>query len=190
MSATKEDIRDQARKHRDHINPFSEDPDDACSLFFEHINPAQEQVVSLYWPKGREFDSTPFFERLTKEKICCALPVIKKDSRELGFVEWHKKTKLQKGPFGVQEPVIKKRTKWLDPDIVIVPLLAFDRKGYRIGYGGGYYDTTLKSLRQKKEITAVGIGYAQQAVIFNLPVEPHDQKLDWIITPKQAHSFL
>ena len=70
-----------------------------------------------------------------------------------------------------------------------MPMLAFDRPGNRLGHGGGYYDTTLRALREKKKITAVGVAYAQQAVLFSLPVEDHDEKLDWIITEQNTHRF-
>ena len=72
----------------------------------------------------------------------------------------------------------------LEPDIFIVPMLSFDRRGYRLGQGGGYYDATLSAYRKKKSVQAIGIGYAAQAVLFTLPVELHDQKMDWILTPK------
>ena len=87
------------------------------------------------------------------------------------------------------EPVVHEGTQWLEPDVVIVPLLAFDRRGYRLGQGGGYYDATLADLRAKKNIIAVGLAYAQQACLFNLPVEEHDQKLDWVVTPQGAQEF-
>lgn len=105
------------------------------------------------------------------------------------FSRWTEDTKMHKSAFGVMEPVTDEETDWVDPDIVLVPLLAFDRRGHRLGNGGGHYDATLADLRARKEVLAVGIGYAQQAVLFNLPAGPHDQRLDWIITPKEARAF-
>src|SRR6185503_17417551 len=101
---------------------------------------------------------------------------------------WKDGDPLAEGAFGIMQPSTD-APKWVDPDIVVVPLLAFDRRGYRLGYGSGYYDVTLAALRAKKKIVAVGLGYGQQAVLFNLPSEPHDEKLDWVITPQKAHSF-
>ena len=72
----------------------------------------------------------------------------------------------------------------VEPDILIVPMLAFDRKGIRLGQGGGYYDATLETLRNKKTIQAIGVAYASQAVLFTLPAEAHDQKMDYILTPQ------
>ena len=70
-----------------------------------------------------------------------------------------------------------------------MPLLAFDRRGHRLGYGEGYYDATLADLRARKKVIAVGLAYAQQAILFNLPAEDHDQPLDWIITPQIAQRY-
>ena len=90
------------------------------------------------------------------------------------------------GAYGICEP---QGTDLLEPDLFLVPLLAFDRKGYRLGQGGGYYDATIKAYRDKKEIQAIGIGYGMQAVVFNLPIEEHDQKMDLVITPEQVFDF-
>jgi len=79
--------------------------------------------------------------------------------------------------------------EYITPEILIVPLLAFDRKGNRLGYGGGYYDATLEHLRKDGNVIAAGFAYSQQAVLFNLPSEAHDQKLDWVITPQKIYDF-
>ena len=184
---SKDTLRHEAIRHRERIDPASENPDDACALFFDHIRPAAGQVVALYWPKGREIDCRPIIERLLKEGFTCALPVVGKGEKTLGFAAWDETVPLTDGPFGIKQPAGE--AKWVEPDIVVVPMLAFDRRGYRLGYGGGYYDATLRALRDKKGILAVGLAWAQQAVLFSLPVEPHDEKLDWIITPLQAHRY-
>ena len=186
----KEALRHEAIRHRDRIDPGSENYDSASALFFEHIHPAGGQVIGLYWAKGREFNPDAIMERLLQEGYRCALPVVRKGSKELGFALWKDGDPLAEGPFGLQQPVVSEKTVWADPDIVAVPLLAFDRRGHRLGYGSGYYDVTLKTLRAKKKIVAVGLGYGQQAVLFNLPCEPHDEKLDWVITPQKAHCFM
>lgn len=186
MDPSKETLRLEAIRHRDRIDPGSEDADEAAVLFFENVKPRKGQVVALYWAKGKEFDCGALTERLLKEGFVCCLPVVQKDSRVLKFARWDESVTLVEGPFGVMQPG---GDKWLEPDIVVVPLLAFDRHGYRLGYGGGYYDATLQDLRKRKKVTAVGMGYAQQAVLFNLPREEHDQKMDWIITTQKAQSF-
>lgn len=183
---TKASLREEAIRFRNTIDPFSEDAEEFITEFFECLKPQAGQVVALYWPRGREFDSSALIERLLKTSVICVLPVIQKDSKELRFTKWDESVPLVVGPFDVLQPEVNDKTIWLDPDIVVVPMLAFDRHGNRLGYGGGYYDVTLAALRERKKIQAVGIGYSAQAVLFNLPVEPHDQKMDWIITPHKV----
>ena len=183
-------LRHEAIRHRDRIHTFNnEDPDAACELFFDAVRPEPGQVVALYWPTEKEFDPSFILERLLKEGFTCALPVTNKENKILRFAVWKDGDPMKFGPFNIQQPVADENTQWVDPDIVVVPLLAFDRQGYRLGYGGGYYDATLAALRAQKKIVAVGVGHAQQAVLFNLPVEPHDERLDWVVTPQQVHRF-
>ena len=125
-------------------------------------------------------------EHLLRGNITCALPCVEEGSRILQFARWTDQSEMTSGKFDILEPAEK---GYITPDIVLVPLLAFDRKGHRLGYGGGYYDATLAALRAEHTIIAVGLAYAQQACLFNLPTEPHDQKLDWVITPERAHYF-
>jgi len=185
----KEITRQEAKRHRERINAFAENLDAISEQFFEKINLEENHVVALYWAKGREFDPGGILEELLQNGIKCVLPVIQKDSKILLFARWDEDIKLEKGPFDVMQPVISDKTEWLDPDILIVPMLAFDRHGHRLGYGGGYYDATISKLREEKSVVTVGVAYAQQAVLFNLPVEDHDQKLDWIITTQDARYF-
>jgi len=189
MSEKKEIIRQEARRHRARIDAFAENLDAVAEQFFEKINPKNNQIVALYWAKGREFDPGGILEELLKKKVKCVLPVVQKESRILLFARWNESVKLEKGPFDVMQPVVDEHTEWLDPDILIIPMLAFDLRGNRLGYGGGYYDKTTRELRERKAIITVGVAYAQQAVLFNLPVEDHDQKLDWIITTQDARYF-
>ena len=180
---SKSSLREEATRFRNSIDPFSEDTEAVVEEFFECLKPQPGQVVALYWPKGKEFDTGPLIEALLKRGITCALPVIQKDSKELKFARWDETIPLVEGSYGVMQPV---GDDWVEPDIVITPMLAFDRQGHRLGYGGGYYDTTLEALRSRISIQAVGIGYSAQSVLFNLPVDPHDQKMDWIITPNKV----
>lgn len=186
MNPSKDTLREQARLHRDRIDPFSEDFEQAISLFYEFVKPQEGQIIGLYWPKGREFDTRGLLEQLLRDGFTCALPVMVKGSRVLEFRSWVEGEELVTNSFGVAEP--SGGTVVL-PDILVVPLLAFDRRGNRLGYGGGYYDATIAALRQAKPVMTAGFCYAQQAVLFNLPVEEHDVKLDWVITPVKAHSF-
>ncbi len=190
MKEQKETLRQEALRHRSRMDPRDEDPDEACDIFFDKIAPKTGQVIAAYWPMEREFDSQAILERLLVQGHICALPVVQKDSRILRFARWDDTIELKKSAQGVHEPLINETTQWLEPDIVIVPFIAFDRRGYRLGYGGGYYDATLSYLRKKKEILAVGVGFARQACLFNLPIEDHDERLDWVITPQDSHCFI
>lgn len=183
---TKASLREEAIRFRNSIDPFSEDVEQVVTEFFECLKPQPGQIVALYWPKGKEFDTAPLIEALLERGIDCALPVIQKDSRELRFARWDEDVSLIEGPFGVMQPDVNEKTIWVEPDIIVVPMLAFDRQGHRLGYGGGYYDATLVALRHRKPVQAVAVGYSAQAVLFNLPAEPHDQKMDWIITPNKV----
>ncbi len=181
----KEDVRAQAILHRDKIRPEDEGIENAAALLKAHV-PAEGKIVSAYWPLGNEFDVRYMIDDLLKAGVRVALPVASKTSREMQFAPWDGKSALVKGDWGIMVPNTQER---VEPDILLVPFLAFDTKGNRMGRGAGHYDATIAALRAKKDILAVGVGYAAQAVLFNLPVEEHDQKLDMIITPAGVHDF-
>ncbi|MCB1555994.1 MAG: 5-formyltetrahydrofolate cyclo-ligase [Alphaproteobacteria bacterium] len=185
----KDVLRAEAVRNRERIDPASEDPDAIVDLFLTHVKPAHDQIIALYWPKGREFDPYALLERLLRDGFVCSLPVVKKETRVLSFARWDETIPLAEGPFGVMQPAAEEPDSLVEPDILCVPFLAFDRRGQRLGYGGGYYDATIRALRDKKELVAVGLGYAQQAVLFNLPREDHDEMLDWVVTPQGVHRF-
>ena len=189
MTADKHSLRTEARKHRKRIDPLSEDPEAAATLFFDTIMPQKDQIIAGYFPAGRELDTLIILEKAIEHGFSCALPQIQKDTRILKFIQWDQASHMQINDHGIQEPIEDHEHPALTPDIIIVPLLAFDRSGTRLGQGGGYYDATLADLRKTKNITAVGMGFSQQAVLFKLPREEHDQQLDWVITPKAAHYF-
>lgn len=183
---SKETLREQARIHLLHLPPDIEAPEEGARVFLETITPKKGQVIAGYWPKGKEFDVRYILDDLLKADVTCALPTVQKDSLILEFKKWDEGVPLQKGPFDIMEP---QGSESVLPDIILVPFIAFDRQGYRLGHGGGYYDATLAALREQKDVLAIGIGYAEQAVLFHLPVEEHDQRLDLIITPKGVHDF-
>lgn len=186
MSDQKAVLREQARAHLRVADVYAEDIEAVTDIFFEHVKPEAGKIVAGYWPKGREFDATGILERSLQEGLRCALPVVKEDDKVLEFRAWEKDTEFQKGAFGIMEPISE---EVLEPDYILVPMLAFDRRGYRLGQGGGYYDATLSHWRAKKEIIAIGMAYATQAVLFNLPIETHDQKLDYVLTPQGLKDF-
>ncbi len=157
--------------------------------FFFNIETNKNSVVAAYLPIDREIDTTPLIDELLDKGVTVVLPVVQKNSRILKFVEFTNDTELTSGAFGVCHPLINENTEYLSPDIFIVPLLAFDRKGCRLGFGGGYYDATLAHYKKDKDVVAVGLAYAEQACLFNLPSEKHDIKMDYIITQQGAFDF-
>lgn len=185
MSA-KDDIRQYAKRHRDEMLKEEGASDAAASVFFEALSLTRGQCVSVYFPIGSEFDPSPIVERLWSQNIKVALPSIQGAAQPLKFLEWSKDCQLQKAGFGTYEPQDAVKC---DPDIIVVPLLAFDQQGNRIGYGQGHYDATLKDSRSRKDILAIGLAYSGQAVLLALPTEPHDEKLDLVITEQRVFDF-
>ncbi|MCY3983970.1 MAG: 5-formyltetrahydrofolate cyclo-ligase [Roseovarius sp.] len=106
------------------------------------------------------------------------VPVIQGDGKPLLFSRWAPDCSLKEGRFGALIPVDE---VFFEPEILIVPLVAFDRKGTRLGYGGGYYDRTLMQLRNKRATLAIGFAYSAQEIL-ELPIESTDQKLDVVVT--------
>lgn len=110
------------------------------------------------------------------------VPVILGPGQALRFRRWTPGARLVPGDFGALIPEVG---DWVEPRVLVVPLLAFDRRGYRLGYGGGFYDRTLEGLRARGPVTAIGFAFAAQEVP-EVPTEPTDQRLDLIVTESEA----
>ncbi len=136
-------------------------------------------AVSAYWPKGSELDPRPLLHRLDADGQICLLPVVVGRGQPLLFRRWRPGSCLLEAGFKVMTPGPEAAEGV--PSLVLCPLLAFDRRGYRLGYGGGYYDRTLRRLRQAGTVTAIGIGFAAQEVP-EVPTDATDQRLDGILT--------
>lgn len=187
MTSEKNSVRQNAKKFRDQLAVSPEWGIQVADNFMS-IAPIQSNtVISVYYPIGSEIDPSPIVERLWQKEITVCLPCIEAGERGLKFAPWVRQSKLETARFGTVEPADK--TRFYEPDIVIVPLLAFDQKGNRMGYGQGHYDETLRQLRAKQDILAIGLAYTEQAVLLALPIEPHDQKLDWVVTPQRVFDF-
>ena len=139
--------------------------------------------ASAFWPLADEIDTRPLIAALDEAGFAVALPVTGRMGTALTFRRWTPQTVMVSGKMGIQEPPADAET--LEPDLLFVPLAAFDRRGHRIGYGAGFYDRTLADLRARKGITAVGLAYADQEVLF-IPSEDHDQPLDFVVTEKDT----
>ena len=139
--------------------------------------------VSGFMPIRSEIVPMPLLACLRKWGRRTALPIVGKRDAPLIFRLWVPGDEMNLGPYGIQEP--KSTAVQVCPCLLLVPMLAFDRNGFRLGYGGGYYDRTLAELRAKKKIVAVGIAYSKQEVDV-IPATDFDQRLDWIVTEREA----
>ena len=182
ITPLKQSSRVQASKIRDAI-PESQRLENSSALLAFDLLPLchdYSKVIAGYYPIRSELDCLPLLEKLRDQGFSIALPIVLGDDKALSFKAWTLETKLIKGRFGILIP--DEGAKDLEPDVVLVPLLAFDRQGTRLGYGKGHYDRTLEHLKKHKEVISVGIAYNEQE-FEKLPCDDYDQKLDWILTP-------
>src|SRR5437667_2276910 len=144
---------------------------------------ARGAVVSGYSPIRGEIDPFPLLRKLAAQGATLALPAVMARGRSLAFRAFSPDDRLLLGPLGILEP--SPAAAELIPDIMLVPLAAFDPEGHRIGYGAGHYDYTLAHLRKMKAIVAIGIGFSVQQ-IKAVPALPHDVALDYVLTEKKV----
>jgi 5-formyltetrahydrofolate cyclo-ligase len=143
-------------------------------------------IVAGYSPIRSEIDPIPLMRKLAVPGVQLALPAIVAGDQPLKFHAWSPDDRLRRGRLGILEPSAD--AKEVIPDILLVPLAAFDRAGHRIGYGAGHYDRTLEQLRKLKVITAVGVAAAVQEVEA-VPALLHDAALDYVLTETQVLDF-
>ncbi|MEG3618463.1 5-formyltetrahydrofolate cyclo-ligase [Magnetovibrio sp. PR-2] len=166
--------------------------DDGVRGFFENLfktwNAASaayedEPILAGYWPMGTEMDVRPAMVALDRMGVLMTLPEVAGKDRPLRFRAWRPDEALVEGDHATYHP--EHTAPLMRPDVLLVPLLAFDRKGFRVGWGGGYYDRTIEVLRKTGACTAVGVAYGAQEVD-QVPTDPYDQRLDWIITEQEV----
>jgi len=189
MTATlsKSDLRAAALAKRDALS--DEDRAAAAEAMATRKLPfeiAPGMIVSGYSPIRNEIDPVPLMRKLAAQGAKLALPAVMARGKSLAFRAWFPDDRLMLGPLGILEP--SPAAAELIPDIMLVPLAAFDPQGHRIGYGAGHYDFTLEHLRKVKAITAVGIAFAVQQ-IKAVPALPHDVALDYVLTEKKVFDF-
>jgi 5-formyltetrahydrofolate cyclo-ligase len=139
-------------------------------------------IVSGFSPMKSEVNPIPLLRKLSDAGAQLALPVIVKRGQPLIMRAWNFGAPLKSGQWGIREPTPEAPA--VDPDILIVPLAAFDRAGHRIGFGAGYYDMTIRALRAKKKVTAVGIAFAAQEIP-RVPATERDERLDLVLTERE-----
>lgn len=139
------------------------------------------RVVAGYWPLGGEIDPRPLMLHLADAGAAIALPRMLERAAPPVFLEWRVEDRLEADAFGVLAPM--QSAAPVVPSLILVPVLAFDRLGGRLGQGGGHYDRVLAQMRAKA--VAAGLAYAGQEMPA-IPLELHDQRLDWVLTEREA----
>jgi 5-formyltetrahydrofolate cyclo-ligase len=184
---SKADLRAAALAKRDALdNAHRAAAAQAVALRGLPIEIMRGAVVAGYSPIRSEIDPAPLMRELAARGAQLALPVITARGQALRFRVWSANDRLMQGPLGILEP--SPAAAEVIPDIVLVPLAAFDRAGHRIGYGAGHYDRTLAQLRKSRAITAIGLAFAAQQVK-TVPALQHDVALDYVLTETQMFDF-
>ena len=137
------------------------------------------KIIGGYYPYNYEVDILQILEKFEKKKFIITLPKIKKNS-QMNFFQWSMNDPLAINKFGIPEPISKKVKH---PDVLLVPLVAFDKNFNRIGYGGGFYDRYINKIRKRKKVLTIGFAYSFQKVK-KIPTNNYDIGLDFIITNK------
>lgn len=173
----KRQIRKEAFNRRK--KAFAADIGNSASILSSVLAGFRGVAIAGYLPIKTEINPLSAMEEASAHSLV-GVPVIQGNSKPLKFSRWEPGCDLKKGPFDVQIPI---HSDYFIPEVLIIPLVGFDKKGGRLGYGGGFYDRTLESLRSQKATLAIGFAYSEQE-FENLPLEPTDQKLDVIVTER------
>lgn len=174
---TKKHLRAEAMRKRDSFEIDDRLEWDQAIARHALALPVWSGVVAGYWPMRSEADPRPIMEELASRGFSLALPAIVEG--RIQFRRWQPYETLVPGGFGTLVPLPEAEV--IEPDILIVPLLAFDRNCYRLGYGKGHYDTAIAGLDGRPGLATIGMAYAGQE-INAVPTEPHDKRLDLIVT--------
>lgn len=173
-----------ARRKAAHAARAEKDPA-ANSRLLVRLAREPAQIVSGYRPIRTEIDPTPTMAAMIVEGRRVCVPVIEAKDAPLRFREWRPGVEMVAGPFGAMIPA---EGDWLEPEALIAPLIGWDRAGWRLGYGGGFYDRTLEALRSTRPTVAIGFAYAAQE-LDEAPREATDQRLDAIVTEEETIDF-
>jgi 5-formyltetrahydrofolate cyclo-ligase len=185
MQPTKSDLRRQAAASRGALALAAGDVGDRLvTAFASAVTLKPPRIVAGYHPFRDEADPRPIMRFLAASGWECALPV--PVSEGLVFRSWTVDGPLVTGRYSIPHP--PETSPEVRPDIVLVPLLAYDGAGQRLGYGAGYYDRALASLRRTGDVLAIGVAYAGQRVAV-LPAQDHDERLDLVVTEQGAEVF-
>ena len=177
-------IKSEIRKKIIRIRKFNNQKNLAIN-FYSILNILKKKkitgkMIGGYYPYNYEINILPILNKLEKKNYIISLPKIKKNF-QMNFFEWSQKDPFEINSYGIPEPI---SNKVIYPDIILVPLVAFDKYLNRIGYGGGFYDRYLKKIKKRKKILTIGLAYSFQRVK-KIEAEQNDFKLDFIVTEKK-----
>ena len=149
-------------------------------ISFLKIDKLNFKSIGGYYPSNYEIDDLDILDLLEKKNFKVTLPIIKNDN-QMNFYSWSRNDPLKINKFGIPEPV---SSKIFYPDILLVPLVAYDSSLNRLGYGGGYYDRYIEKIEKIKKVTKIGLAFSFQK-ISSIPINQYDKKLDFIVTEKE-----
>lgn len=183
MSETKAELRSRLRETRKRLKAALPDAGRDLVAGVEALLASLDgrpRTVALYLPLGSEINTAPLAEDLARRGLALALPRVDAVDSPMSFRAWSPGDPVAPDRQGCAAPL--ESAPSIEPDLLIVPLLAFDAEGGRLGQGGGYYDRTLAALAGRRPVV-IGLAFAGQAVE-RVPCDPHDQKLDGILTER------
>ena len=175
--------KEMARRRRQAMEGAPDDHAERLVARFGAVPLPPATIASGYLPIRSELDPRPLMAHLDAAGWRLALPVVTAANSPLIFRAYSFGDSLARGRFDTEVPAEHKQE--LLPQLLLVPLLAFDRSGYRLGYGGGFYDRTLSGLRAQDNVLAVGVAFSAQE-IEQVPRDAMDHRLDWIVTEHEA----
>ena len=149
-------------------------------ISFLKIKKLNSKNVGGYYPSNYEIDDLELLVLLKKKNFKVSLPIIKKNN-QMNFYNWSRNDPLKINKFGIPEPLV---SKIIYPDILLVPLVAYDGHLNRLGYGGGYYDRYIEKLEKIKKVIKIGLAFSFQK-ISSIPINQYDKRLDFIVTEKE-----
>jgi 5-formyltetrahydrofolate cyclo-ligase len=180
-------LREEARARRAALARVHVDIAARLAEHADALGIAEGSVIGGYMALKDEADPARLLERFAAKNCLIAFPRVKSKDAPLAFHIAHAETDFVSGAFGVREP--RAESPAATPNVLLVPLLAFDAAGHRLGYGGGFYDRSLHVLRAEGTLTAIGIGFAGQEIPA-IPGQHHDQRLDMVVTELGVRRFL
>ena len=174
-------LRKKILKRRENFNKrnIKIDFNEIIKLLKNKNKNKNKKIIGGYYPVNFEIDDLELLKKLEKDNFAISLPVIKKNF-EMDFYRWSYFESLKINKYGIPEPEIR---DLVYPDILFVPLVAFDKNLNRLGYGGGYYDRLITKLSKKKNFLKIGLAFSIQE-IEKVPTNEYDQKLDYIVTER------